>query len=306
MKKAIFETTHRSGAEGWLIWLSIAVSIALHLAGYAYLALNVDPDHGSVRTATAAISINLQQTEIVDAVEDSPAKEAQASVARAGSASPEPADGKPDDDVQAEAKNKADEEREQRDAEAERARQEAEAQRLQEERDREQRAAEQKRQAEERARREREAAEKARREREAAEKRQRERQKKADDARRRRAAEKAQKSASEASASAKKNAETRRARVSASRGDILDYAARVNAWIARNKPSARGVRGRAVVYFKLSSTGRLISARIARSSGDQRLDRAAVTAVQRSSPFPRPPKGATSAQLRFSFPVTFR
>lgn len=91
----------------------------------------------------------------------------------------------------------------------------------------------------------------------------------------------------------------------ASSGAILSYAARVRARIVGNRPGAAGT-GRVVVSFGLSSTGGLRFARIARSSGSSSVDRAALSAVRRSSPFPRPPKGASSGQLRFSIPFHFR
>lgn len=91
----------------------------------------------------------------------------------------------------------------------------------------------------------------------------------------------------------------------ASSGAILSYGARVRARIVGNRPGAAGT-GRVVVSFGLSSTGGLRFARIARSSGSSSVDRAALSAVRRSSPFPRPPKGASSGQLRFSIPFHFQ
>lgn len=91
----------------------------------------------------------------------------------------------------------------------------------------------------------------------------------------------------------------------ASSGSILSYAARVRARILGNRPGAAG-RGRVVVSFGLTTSGGLRYARIARSSGNSSVDRAALSAVRRSSPFPRPPRGASSGQLRFSIPFHFR
>jgi len=91
----------------------------------------------------------------------------------------------------------------------------------------------------------------------------------------------------------------------ASSGAIFSYAARVRARIVGNRPGAAGT-GRVVVSFGLSTSGGLRFARIARSSGNSSVDRAALSAVRRSSPFPRPPKGASSGQLRFSIPFHFQ
>jgi protein TonB len=95
-------------------------------------------------------------------------------------------------------------------------------------------------------------------------------------------------------------------RVSASRGSIVSYAARVRAKVARNKPSGRGHRGTARVSFGVSRSGGLSYARLARSSGSAALDQAALSAVRRAAPFGAPPAGASSAQLRFSIPFYFR
>jgi protein TonB len=94
-------------------------------------------------------------------------------------------------------------------------------------------------------------------------------------------------------------------RASASSGAILSYAAHVRARVAANKPSGGGLRGTAVVAFGLTPSGALAFASLARSSGNATLDRLALSAVRGASPFPPPPPGATSAQLRFSIPFYF-
>jgi protein TonB len=95
-------------------------------------------------------------------------------------------------------------------------------------------------------------------------------------------------------------------RVAASSGAMLSYAAQVRARVAGNKPSGSGLRGTAVVAFSISHSGGLTYASLARSSGDVQLDQLAVAAVRSSAPFPLPPAGATSAQLRFSIPFHFQ
>lgn len=95
-------------------------------------------------------------------------------------------------------------------------------------------------------------------------------------------------------------------RASASRGSVLSYAARVRAKVARHKPSGRGHRGIARVAFGVSGSGGLSYARLAKSSGNSTLDRAALSAVRRAAPFGAPPAGASPAQLRFSIPFYFR
>jgi protein TonB len=51
-------------------------------------------------------------------------------------------------------------------------------------------------------------------------------------------------------------------------------------------------RGAVLVQFSVTEGGRLASVRVARSSGSTRLDRAALTVVERAAPFPAPPAGA--------------
>jgi periplasmic protein TonB len=94
-------------------------------------------------------------------------------------------------------------------------------------------------------------------------------------------------------------------RASASSGSILNYAAQVRARVAANKPSGGGLRGTPVVAFGLTPSGGLAFASLARSSGNATLDRLALAAVRGAAPFPTPPAGATSAQLRFSIPFYF-
>ncbi|WP_422002010.1 TonB family protein [Roseovarius mucosus] len=68
-------------------------------------------------------------------------------------------------------------------------------------------------------------------------------------------------------------------------GQVMRHLARV----PRPRADTRGV---ALVQFSISEGGRLASVRVARSSGSTRLDRAALTVVERAAPFPAPPAGA--------------
>lgn len=92
------------------------------------------------------------------------------------------------------------------------------------------------------------------------------------------------------------------ARTTASRGDILSYAALVRARVASNKPGGSGTGGTVVVSFGVSGGGGLSYARISRSSGNSGLDQVALAAVRRSSPFPAPPDGQSHT---FSVPFHF-
>ena len=86
---------------------------------------------------------------------------------------------------------------------------------------------------------------------------------------------------------------------------IRQYGSLVRARIARYRPRGGG-KCRVVIAFALSPSGSLRSAHITRSSCGNALARAALASVRRAAPFPRPPAGASAAQLRFSIPFTFR
>jgi protein TonB len=96
------------------------------------------------------------------------------------------------------------------------------------------------------------------------------------------------------------------AKVSASRGSILSYAAGIRAKVARNKPSGLGRRGEVQVSFGVTPSGELGYANLAQSSGNPKLDEAAMEAIRRSAPFGPPPADAAPSQLRFSIPFYFR
>jgi periplasmic protein TonB len=108
-------------------------------------------------------------------------------------------------------------------------------------------------------------------------------------------------------ATARSTAEAdQQARVSASRCSILSYAAGIRAKVARNKPSGLGRHGDVEVSFGVTASGDLSYAELAQSSGNAKLDEAAVEAVRRSAPFGAPPADASPQQLRFSIPFYFR
>ncbi|QCO18845.1 energy transducer TonB (plasmid) [Azospirillum brasilense] len=94
--------------------------------------------------------------------------------------------------------------------------------------------------------------------------------------------------------------------VSASRGAVVDYGAQVWAWIGRHKPEKVVGGGQATVKLTLGTAGEVLDAAILTSSGDEALDRAALAAVRRASPFPAPPPGLTAEDRVFSVPFLFR
>ncbi|WP_295558341.1 energy transducer TonB [uncultured Hyphomicrobium sp.] len=106
----------------------------------------------------------------------------------------------------------------------------------------------------------------------------------------------AQSRAAKGSASAK-------GRVSASSGSAINYAALVRARVAARKPAGGGKRGTVVVAFGVTRSGGLAFASIARSSGDPGLDGKVLSAVRGVGSFPAPPPGAG---LRFAIPFYFK
>jgi protein TonB len=78
------------------------------------------------------------------------------------------------------------------------------------------------------------------------------------------------------------------------------YASQVWARLARYKPRA-GQRGSASVSFAIGASGTLGAVRIARSSGNSRIDQLALQTVRNAAPFPRPPSGSASYTIRIDF-----
>lgn len=77
------------------------------------------------------------------------------------------------------------------------------------------------------------------------------------------------------------------------------------AWQQRYPAGARA-SGTARVLVTVGRDGRLAGARLAGSSGDAALDRAALEAVRRAGRFPPAPRGLEKASYVFGVPMTFR
>lgn len=82
-----------------------------------------------------------------------------------------------------------------------------------------------------------------------------------------------------------------------------NYPGKVYSKIARTRQRNAGGRGVTQVRFNVSSNGQAVSVSVARSSGNAKIDSAAVAHVKRASPFPKPPPGA---RTRFVIPIEFR
>lgn len=85
----------------------------------------------------------------------------------------------------------------------------------------------------------------------------------------------------------------------AGNGNLTNYKGRVRRKIYRAfKPGRqRQARRDAIVSFKIRKNGQASSIRLVRSSGNKKLDNAALKAVQRAAPFPQLPNGKTSLVL---------
>ncbi|MGR3760661.1 energy transducer TonB family protein [Roseobacteraceae bacterium NS-SX3] len=85
------------------------------------------------------------------------------------------------------------------------------------------------------------------------------------------------------------------------------WGARIRARIERRKRYPAGTRGRGQVVVRLTvaRSGRLLSHRIAKSSGTAAFDRAALQAVARAGKFPAAPKELGPGQFTFNLPMTF-
>lgn len=78
---------------------------------------------------------------------------------------------------------------------------------------------------------------------------------------------------------------------------VSNYPGKVMRKLQRVRKRGRG-RGRAVVGFSIAASGAVTKVWLMRSSGNAKLDAAAVKHVHRAAPFPPPPKGA---QRKFRF-----
>jgi protein TonB len=297
-----------------LFWATFTASLALHAGLAAYLLIVVTQRPGAVPQPTTAISVNLETTDVLDAIEVSASADAASASASAAAGEleplPQPAEALPEalpsqppetlitkEATEAEAQTVEVEpsEIETKDlqqsedsplpppAETTEAKPETKPQPIgerQQPRDRPDKAEQAKRLAEQ-APRDRQAERNAR--------------------------EKERQAASQAASAARGagRSQASAGRVSASTGDIRNYGAIVRARIARNKPGG-GSRGSVVIALSISTSGSLTSARIVRSSGSASLDQNALAAVRRAAPFPPPPSGAAPGQLRFTIPFQFR
>ena len=102
-----------------------------------------------------------------------------------------------------------------------------------------------------------------------------------------------------------------RSRTADGRAAESSYASRVMSRLASRKrypAAARRSRaqGTVTVRFTLNRSGRVVSVRVVRSSGNRALDNAAVSLVRRAAPFPRFPAAITRSRLTYTAPLSYR
>ncbi len=93
----------------------------------------------------------------------------------------------------------------------------------------------------------------------------------------------------------------------ASPGVVQSYAKSVVEALSKNRPKGvqAGARGVVKIAFAIDDDGALAFARVAKSSGVDKLDNAALDAVRRIK-LPPPPTGMSAAQRTYEIPYNFR
>ena len=87
------------------------------------------------------------------------------------------------------------------------------------------------------------------------------------------------------------------------------WGAKIRSRIERKKAypaAAKGAKGTVTVRLSVGPGGQLLSVSLAKSSGVDALDAAALRAVQAAAPFPPAPKGMGGQAQSFTLPMTFK
>lgn len=99
-----------------------------------------------------------------------------------------------------------------------------------------------------------------------------------------------------------------RASAARSAAAVSNYPGKIISKLRRALRFPKGTRksGEVRVQFKVAKNGRASSIRVVRSSGDKRLDAAAIATVKRAAPFPPIPPKAGRHSWTFTVPLAFR
>jgi periplasmic protein TonB len=86
----------------------------------------------------------------------------------------------------------------------------------------------------------------------------------------------------------------------------LAYLSEVQKALERSKvDSDAGLSGTVLIGFTISPSGQVLMREVKKSSGSQVLDDAALTALDRATPFPPMPRGLAHGPLKLQVPVEF-
>jgi protein TonB len=97
-------------------------------------------------------------------------------------------------------------------------------------------------------------------------------------------------------------------RVSRPSAAMVSWQRALVAQIERHKrypPQAHGEQGVARLAFQLDRSGRVVTSRVAQSSGSAALDQETLALIKRAQPFPAPPSDVSDAQLSFVVPIRY-
>lgn len=86
---------------------------------------------------------------------------------------------------------------------------------------------------------------------------------------------------------------------------MATWGGQIMARIERARPRVNGA-GQVTLTLRIGRDGTLSGLGVARSSGNQALDEAALTAVRRAGRFPAAPEGLRDASYAFNLPIRFR
>lgn len=74
----------------------------------------------------------------------------------------------------------------------------------------------------------------------------------------------------------------------------------------QKRPFSNGADGTSMIGFTIDRSGKVLSARLIKSSGNAALDKEALALARRASPLPAPPKDVAGATLKLTAPVRFK
>lgn len=84
--------------------------------------------------------------------------------------------------------------------------------------------------------------------------------------------------------------------------DIRKWGSKIHFRISKRAPKGAG-KGTAVIKISVASSGQLLSLRLAKSSGNKKIDRLALAAVKKAAPFPKAPASLQGNQQSFAIPI---